>query len=459
MSLPTLPFDLLLEITMLLGRFRDLNALTQTNKLLYLKLNSHLYFLDVQVTGGSVLVWAAQQGFRRTAWLSLAEGANIEALSEVRLPNPLRRLGFGSPSAHLTPLQVALCYGSDSVARLLISRGSISSSLYPPELLNCTNIHMAAAMGLISTMKILIAQGMHIEARDTQLRTALHYAVIMSHREPQEQARVVVWLLSNNADLWAKDSQGRSSISIGKKRSNLIVKMLFRKGAVIEAYETSLQDQELFRFWKGRHEEERQALERQEMERQEEERREEAAWTAQRIEKQFAIKCARRERYLEELREEGAAAERRVATRESREQEEPERRGNVHKVAQGYAVERDNKLVAPHKIFVKEARTEKPQLGRHDNARENWSRMRKAADQRSRMATDVDLPAKPDCRHLSGMWKCKARKTCQSCGISTKSLSFCTDCGFVICMRCNSGKLQRHECLSYSHKSQLILDG
>ena len=427
MSLPDIPLELLLEIGKLLERLSYINALARTNKRLYWHLNSHLYFLDVQVTGGSALMWATQRGLRRTAWLSLAEGADIEALNVVTIPPPLRCLGFGSMSACLTPLQIALCYGSDSVARLLINRGAITSSSYPPELCSCTNLHMAAAMGLTSTLKTLIDQGMNVEARDKQLQTPLHYAVTMQHQNSLQQARVVMRLLLNNADPRTEDSQGRRPVSIGKKRSNPIVKMLSEKGVVVEAYEISLQDQELFEMWK---------------ERQEEERREEAAWTEEKKEKQLAIERAKRERDREKVKKKRIAAEQRVAIRESREQEEMARRREAQKVTQNYAKERADKLVVAQKVVEEEARIEKAQSERHDAAREAWSRMRKEADQRSRVTTKPDLRTKPDCSHPSGLWKCRARKTCQYCGISAKSLSFCTDCGFVICMRCNLGMAQ-----------------
>lgn len=115
--------------------------------------------------------WAAKHGSRRTAWLSLVEGANIEALDLEMIPNGLKCLGFHSRSTYLTPLQTALCYGSDSVARTLIHHGAISSSTYPTELGNCTNLHMAAGMGLTFALKILIDQGMDVEVQDIQLRT------------------------------------------------------------------------------------------------------------------------------------------------------------------------------------------------------------------------------------------------------------------------------------------------
>jgi ankyrin repeat protein len=95
-------------------------------------------------------------------------------------------------------------------------------------------------MGLTSTLKTLIDQGMNVEARDKQLRTPLHYAVIIRHQNSLEQARVVMWLLLNNADPRTEDLQGKRPVSIGKKRSNPIIKMLSEKGAVVEAYEISL---------------------------------------------------------------------------------------------------------------------------------------------------------------------------------------------------------------------------
>lgn len=367
-------------------------------------------------------MWAAQRGLKRTAWLSLAEGADIEVSNVVTIPRPLRYLGFGSTSTCLTPLQIALCYGSDSVAKFLINHGAMSSSSYPPELCSCTNLHMAAAMGLTSTLKTLIDQGMNVEARDKQLRTPLHYAVTMRHQNSLEQARVVMWLLLNNADPRTEDSQGRRPVSIGKKRSNPIVKMQSEKGAVVKAYEISLQDQKLFEMWK--------------------ERQEEAAWAEEKKEKRLAIERAKRERDCEKVKKKRAVAEQRVAIGKSREQEEMARRKEAQKVAQKYAKERADELVAGQKIVEEEAKIEKVRSERRDAAREAWCRMRKEADQRSRVTSKPDLLTKPECSHASGLWKCRARKTCQPCGISAKSLSFCTDCGFVTCMRCNLGKAQ-----------------
>ncbi|KAH6675964.1 hypothetical protein B0J14DRAFT_587730 [Halenospora varia] len=142
MSLPKLPYELLLSITELLDPLRDINALVRTNKRLYRYLNDYLYRLDVQATGGSVLMWAAKRGSKRSAWLSLAEGADIEALHTVMIPRQLSCLGFNSVMTCLTSLQIALCYGSGSVARLLIEHGAITTK----SLGNCTSLHIASAI-------------------------------------------------------------------------------------------------------------------------------------------------------------------------------------------------------------------------------------------------------------------------------------------------------------------------
>ncbi|KAF2803741.1 ankyrin [Mytilinidion resinicola] len=421
-SLPNLPHELLLSISDLLVRFRYINALAQTNKRLYWHLNNYLYSLDVHVTGGSALIWAAQRGLRRTAWLSLAEGADIEASNVVTIPRQLGCLSFDSMSTCLTPLQTALCYGSDSVARFLINHGAISSSSYPPELCSCTNLHMAAAMGLTSALKILIDQGMDVGARDGRLQTPLHYTATVQHRNSLDQARVVMLLLLNNADPITEDSQGTRPVSIGKKRSNPVVKMLSEKGAAVKAYEISLQDRELFGMW-----------------RMSKERREEAAWLEEKKEKQLAIERAKRERD-QDNKKKRVAAEQRRAIAKSREREEMTRRKGAQKVIQTYAKERADQTAAAQKVVKEEARIEKARSERQGAVKEAWSRMRKEADQRGRVTTKPDLLTKADCNHPSGLWKCRVRKTCQSCEISAKWLSLCTDCGFVICMRCNLGK-------------------
>ena len=58
-------------------------------------------------------------------------------------------------------------------------------------------------------------------------------------------------LLINNADPMTKDAEGRCPVSIGKKRSNIVAKMLSAKGTAVGAYEISLQDPKLFEIWRS----------------------------------------------------------------------------------------------------------------------------------------------------------------------------------------------------------------
>lgn len=377
-----------------------------------------------------MLIWAAKRGLKRTAWLSLAEGASIEAPHAVTMPPALGCLGFDSMTTYLTPLQIALCYGSDSVARLLIKLGAISSSFYPPELCSCTSLHMAAVMGLTSVMKILVAQGTYIDACDKQLRTPFHYAVAMQHRDSPEQGRTVMWLLANGANPVTEDIQRRRPGSIGKKHSNPFVKMLFKEGVEVAEYEAFIQDQDVL-----------------EMRRLAKEKREEEAWTKEKREKQLACKRAssavkKRERDREMAKKKRVAAEQKVAIIRSREQEEMAKRREAYKRTQQCAKEKADKVAAAQKVVEEQEKIEKVRLERHNAIRETWSGLRKEADQRSQVTTKLDLRTQLDCSHPSGLWKSKARKTCQSCGMSVKSLSFCPDCGFVMCKQCNSRKVQ-----------------
>jgi hypothetical protein len=118
------------------------------------------------------------------------------------------------------------------------------------------------------------------------------------------------------------------------------------------------------------------------------------------------------------------------------------RRRETQKRMQQCAKEKADKLAAAQKIVNEEERIEKTRLEKHVIMRENWSRLRKEADQRSQVITKIDPRTKSDCNHLSGLWKSKERKNCQSCGTSAKSLSFCPDCGLVMCKQCSSGKAQ-----------------
>jgi hypothetical protein len=426
MSLPGLPHELLLSICELLEKTRYINSLAQTNNQLYWHLNSYLYSVDVRATKGLALTWAAQHGLRRTAWLSLVEGADIESSRMGTIPHALRDLGFGHLPISLTPLQTALCYGSDSVARLLINHGAISSSSYPRQLSSCTNVHMAAAMGNIPTLKTLIDQGMDVNALDRRLRTPLHYAVTTQYRNWLEQAHVVMLLLSNNADPMAEDIEGTRPVSIGKKCTNPVFKLLCEKCTAIEAYEISLQDPQLFATW-------RRAKERCEEVASVEEK-EEALWAEERREKQLAIARAKRDRNRNNKKRR-TAAKRSMVRNKSPEREETSGKGETRDANRIYKLGAVGQRTAQSTIN-EESTLDNTRSETMDTAREAWSRMREEADQRRRSTMLLNT----ECDHPSGLWRCSTRKTCRFCGISMKGLFLCTDCESAICVRCNSEK-------------------
>jgi len=357
MSLCRLPYELLLSITESLGPLRDINALVRTNKQLYGYLNDYLYRFDVQATGGSALLWAAKHGSRRTAWLSLAEGADIEALHAVLIPRQLRCLGFIPVMTSLTSFQIALCYKSESVARLLIDHGAITTK----PLGSCTSLHISSGMGLTYLVKVLIDQGAKLEARDGQLRTPLHYAVLIQRSDWAEHGRTVMWLLAKNANADAEDVGRRRPASIAKQSSNPFLRMLLKKGAKVAQYEAMFLDQDILELkllTKERDEEEAQKRERREKQR--------AGELASRA-------VTKREKDREIGRQKRVALEQKIAITRAREQEELARKREAQERAHKIAREEVDRVTAAQLKIEEEGRAANIREEKHNSIRENWS--------------------------------------------------------------------------------------
>jgi hypothetical protein len=79
MPLLDLPNELLRDISEYLESERCINAVAQANRRLYYLLDSYLYGYNVQQSGSSALLWAAECGQEATAQKSLKEKANIQA--------------------------------------------------------------------------------------------------------------------------------------------------------------------------------------------------------------------------------------------------------------------------------------------------------------------------------------------------------------------------------------------
>jgi len=278
-------------------------------------------------------------------------------------------------------------------------------------------------------VKVLIDQGANLEARDGQLRTPLHYAVLLQHADWPEQGRTVMWLLAKNANADAEDVGRRRPASIAKQSSNPFLRMLFKKGAKVAQYEAMFLDQDIL-----------------ELKRLTKERNEEEAQKRERREKQRAVELAsravtKREKDREIGRQKRVALEQKIAITRAREQEELARKREAQERAQKIAREAVDRVATTQLKIEEEGRAANIREEKHNSIRENWSGLRKKADQKSQEPSKPDLRARSDCNHLSGWWKSKVRKACQSCNLSTKSPILCPDCGFVICRQCNSGTM------------------
>lgn len=171
-SLLDLPNELLLRIAAFSHGESDLNALVQTNRRLYALLNSYLYRRNAEEGGGLALRWAAAQNRERTALLALSEGkANIDAAgttfilscseSDYALAQRAFRDLFVEAKRDIrffSPLQIAIIYRFEAMARLLIEHGADVRKTFL-ELSRIEPIHAASSMGLVGTMQVLPDRG------------------------------------------------------------------------------------------------------------------------------------------------------------------------------------------------------------------------------------------------------------------------------------------------------------
>jgi ankyrin repeat protein len=81
MALLDLPNELLQYISENLKFERDINALTRTNRRLYILLNPYLYRHNVRLFRSSALEWAAEWGQEGTAQKLLGAGANAKTMT------------------------------------------------------------------------------------------------------------------------------------------------------------------------------------------------------------------------------------------------------------------------------------------------------------------------------------------------------------------------------------------
>ena len=222
MPLLNLADELLLLVAENLSTLRDLNGFTRTSDRLYLLLNDYLYRIDAQRVESSALLWAAEHGLEKTAELSLAEGADCEAIArDIRRSSrrrPIRKFHFDEHSSittqlltSLTPLQLAIDHKHELVARLLIEHGADVRKAYPLRMAKCSPLHLASANGLAATVQLLLDKGAKLEAKDEEGQTPLHYTVKPNRNRPRGRGsmKTVICLLENGARYGTRDRSGR----------------------------------------------------------------------------------------------------------------------------------------------------------------------------------------------------------------------------------------------------------
>jgi len=133
--------------------------------------------------------------------LLLDRGADINALSD-RLDEP--------------PIWEAVRRRHANVVRLLLERGADPNHVWPT---GATLLHMAAGMGNVEIVRILIQVGMNINASDNDGQTPLHSAAsgFIVTRFGFQTKDVMTLLVENGADLYHRDKKGRTPLEYARQ--------------------------------------------------------------------------------------------------------------------------------------------------------------------------------------------------------------------------------------------------
>jgi ankyrin repeat protein len=113
MPLLNLPNELLRYISECLESERDINTIARTNRRLYSLLDIYLYDYNVQQSGSSALLWAAEHGQEATAQKLLKRKANIQATNE----NAEAPLLLAAGNGHMEVVKMLLDEGAEINAR------------------------------------------------------------------------------------------------------------------------------------------------------------------------------------------------------------------------------------------------------------------------------------------------------------------------------------------------------
>jgi ankyrin repeat protein len=172
MRLLDLPNELLQDISENLKSERHINAFAQANRRLYRLLNSYLYRYNVQQSGSSALLWAAEHGREATAQKSLEEKANIQATNKDKK----------------APLWLAVGKEHMQVVKLLIDKGAqvdAQNGRYGNAL------QAASSRGHEAGVKMLLDKGAEVNAHGGHYGNALQAASEGGHEAVVKM--LVVW--------------------------------------------------------------------------------------------------------------------------------------------------------------------------------------------------------------------------------------------------------------------------
>lgn len=134
-----LPNGLLLSVMNCLTLQKDMNSFARSNARLYNLLNTHLYRYNVEQCRISALVWAAKNGQEEIAKISIAEGANIQLVSET----------------NWTPLSWAARNGNETVIKLLLATDGVDPASQTSN--KETSLSLAAWHGHKEVVTLLLA--------------------------------------------------------------------------------------------------------------------------------------------------------------------------------------------------------------------------------------------------------------------------------------------------------------
>ena len=161
MSLHNLPNELLSCVAEALSSETDINAFVQANRHTYCTLDPYLYRHNLQQSGSSALLWAARHGQEKTAAKLLGERRNHQA-----------KCDYG------TPLCVAAEMGHEEIVKLLLEEG-IDVDAQGGEYGNA--LQAASCGGHKQIVKLVLQKGADTTKRSNKGWTPLYSAARNGH--------------------------------------------------------------------------------------------------------------------------------------------------------------------------------------------------------------------------------------------------------------------------------------